>query len=105
MKKAEFYSAVHIAGEDKTGKLLRNGYTIKTESNNFGIFKNEFGDFDIIDLETGLSINFLRFYKLKDFRNNIRAFDEKLIEFKTKNKDFYNQLIEKFTNYDILKEE
>lgn len=66
MKKITFYSACMVNGEKM--KVQRQGYYIKTDENEFGIFKNEYNDFDIIDLNTGLSINYLNYYKLKDFK-------------------------------------
>lgn len=104
MKKTKFYSAVYCPKKEKNGKFQRNGYLLETENNKFGLFKNDFGDFDIIDIDTGLSINFLHYYKLKDFKNDIKKFDDKLNDFKEKNKENYKQLIELFANYEIFEE-
>lgn len=88
MKKETFYSLCLKSGIKI--KVKRTGYIIKTKNNRFGIFKNEFNDFDIIDLTTGLSINFLNYYKLKDFKNNIYKFDKKLQDYKNACPSAYN---------------
>ena len=73
----KFYSKVHALGvgirpEERTGRV------IETKTNLFGIYKNEYNDFDIIDLNTGLSVNYLNYYRLKDIKANIDKYDEKV---------------------------
>lgn len=73
----KFYSKVHTLGigirpEERTGRV------IETKTNLFGIYKNEYNDYDIIDLNTGLSVNYLNHYRLKDIKANIDKYDEKL---------------------------
>ena len=102
MKKITFYSACMI--NNKKTKVKRQGYYVKTDGNEFGIFKNEYNDFDIIDLKTGLSINYLNYYKLKDFKNDIRLFDDKLNKYKELCKQSYNEHVEDFKKMEIEKE-
>lgn len=102
MKKITFYSACMV--NDKKTKVKRQGYYIKTDENEFGIFKNEYNDFDIIDLRTGLSINYLNYYKLKDFKNDIKLFDDKLNEYKERLKCSYNKHVEDFKKMEIEEE-
>lgn len=90
--KKEFYTLV--MKNDTKQAIKVKGYIIKTNINLFGIYKNKFNDFDIIDLNTGLSINYLQYYKLKDFRKDIELFNNKLDKFK---KDF-NELYNKYVN-------
>ena len=92
--KKEFYTLVM---KDNTKQAIRvKGYIIKTNTNLFGIYKNEFNDFDIIDLNTGLSVNYLQYYKLKDFRKDIRLFDNKLDNFKKDFSELYNKYVNDF---------
>ena len=102
MKKITFYSACMV--NDKKMKVKRQGYYIKTEENEFGIFKNEYNDFDIIDLRTGLSINYLNYYKLRDFKNDIKLFDDKLNKYKGLFNQSYNKHVEDFKKMKIEKE-
>lgn len=102
MKKITFYSACMVNGEKM--KVQRQGYYIKTNKNEFGIFKNEYNDFDIIDLKTGLSINYLNYYKLKDFKNDVKLFDDKLNKYKDLCKQSYNKNVEDFKKMEIEKE-
>ena len=102
MQKITFYSACMV--NDKKTKVKRQGYYIKTDENEFGIFKNEYNDFDIIDLRTGLSINYLHYYKLKDFKNDIKLFDDKLNEYKKRLTCSYNKHVEDFEKMEIEKE-
>ena len=104
MEKIQFFSAIRNFDKEKNFRMLRNGYLIKGKENTFGVFKNESGLFDIIDLKTGLSVNFLHYYKLKDFKNDIQKFDDKLNDYKEKNKNFYNELIKNFNSYEIFEE-
>ena len=92
--KKEFYTLVM---KNNTKQVIKvKGYTIKTNTNLFGIYKNEFNDFDIIDLNTGLSVNYLKYYKLKDFRKDIRLFDNKLDKFKKDVNELYNKYVNDF---------
>lgn len=102
MQKITFYSACMV--NDKKTKVKRQGYYIKTDENEFGIFRNEYNDFDIIDLRTGLSINYLHYYKLKDFKNDIKLFDDKLNEYKERLKCSYNKHVEDFKKMEIEEE-
>lgn len=102
MKKITFYSACMING--KKMKVQRQGYYVKTNENEFGIFKNEYNNFDIIDLKTGLSINYLNDYKLKDFKKDIKLFDNKLNKYKELCKQSYNEHVEDFKKMEIEKE-
>lgn len=92
--KKEFYTLV--MKDNKKQAIKVKGYTIKTTTNLFGIYKNEFNDFDIIDLNTGLSVNYLQYYKLKDFRKDIRLFDNKLDNFKKDFSESYNNYVNDF---------
>ena len=92
--KKEFYTLV--MKDNKKQAIRVKGYIIKTNTNLFGIYKNEFNDFDIIDLNTGLSVNYLQYYKLKDFRKDIRLFDNKLDEFKKNFNELYNKHVNDF---------
>lgn len=92
MKK--FYTLVMKNNTKQAIKV--NGYIIKTTTNLFGIYKNEFNDFDIIDLNTGLSVNYLQYYKLKDFKKDIRLFDNKLDNFKKDFSESYNKYVNDF---------
>ena len=92
--KKEFYTLVM---KNNTKQVIKvKGYIIKTTTNLFGIYKNEFNDFDIIDLNTGLSVNYLYYYKLKDFRKDIRLFDNKLDNFKKDFGESYNKYVNDF---------
>ena len=77
----KFYSKVNtlVVG---IRPLERTGRVIETKANLFGIYKNEYNDYDIIDLNTGLSVNYLNYYRLKDIKANIDKYDEKLNGFK-----------------------
>lgn len=88
----EFYSLCRNIDKGINEKVKRFGYIIETKTNIFGIYKNEYDKFDIIDLKSGLSINYLHFDKLKDFKNKIELFDIKLNDFKDKNKETYKKL-------------
>lgn len=97
--KKEFYTMVYTCNVKKIIKV--EGYIIKTSSNIFGIYKNEYNDFDIIDLQTGLSVNYLNYHRLKDIKQNISLFDDKLNNFKNlcsiayeKHKKEFNKLVE-----------
>ena len=92
--KKEFYTLV--MKDNKKQAIKVKGYIIKTNTNLFGIYKNEFNDFDIIDLNTGLSVNYLQYYKLKDFRKDIRLFDNKLDNFKKDVSELYNKYVNDF---------
>ena len=92
--KKEFYTLVMKNNKKQAIKV--KGYTIKTTTNLFGIYKNKFNDFDIIDLNTGLSVNYLQYYKLKDFRKDIRLFDNKLDNFKKDFSESYNNYVNDF---------
>lgn len=92
--KKEFYTLV--MKDNKKQAIKVKGYIIKTNTNLFGIYKNEFNDFDIIDLNTGLSVNYLQYYKLKDFRKDIRLFDNKLDNFKKDFSELYNKHVNDF---------
>ena len=73
----KFYSKVRtLTGEIKP--LERTGRVIETHDNLFGIYKNKYNDYDIIDLNTGLSVKYPNYYKLKDIKANIKTYDETL---------------------------
>ena len=101
--KKEFYTMVRTCNVKKIIKV--KGYIIKTLNNTFGIYDNEYNGFDIIDLETGLSVNYLNYYRLKDIKQNINLFDDKLNNFKNlcsiayeKHKKEFNKLVEALGN-------
>lgn len=101
--KKEFYTMVQTCNVKKIIKV--KGYVIKTLNNTFGIYDNEYNGFDIIDLETGLSVNYLNYYRLKDIKQNINLFDDKLNNFKNlcsiayeKHKKEFNKLVEALEN-------
>ena len=100
MKKDVFYSLCKNLDTKENVKIKRQGYILETNSNKFGFYK-KFNKFDIIDLKTGLSINFLRYHRLKDFKNNINLFDDKLNDYKNENADYYNNLCSNFENANI----
>ena len=95
--KKEFYTIVQIRNVKKVIKV--KGYIIKTLNNTFGIYDNEYNGFDIIDLQTGLSVNYLDYYRLKDIKQNINLFDDKLNLFKERSKEFYEQCKESYASY------
>ena len=72
----KFYSKVNTFGVG-IEPMERTGRVIETKTNLFGIYKNEYNDYDIIDLNTGLSVNYLNYYKLKDIKAHIKDYDEK----------------------------
>nr|DAW91307.1 MAG TPA: hypothetical protein [Bacteriophage sp.] len=94
MKKKEFYTLVMKNNKKQAIKV--KGYILKTTTNLFGIYKNEFNEFDIIDLNTGLSVNYLQYYRLKDFKKDIRLFDNKLDKLKEDFNVSYNKYINNF---------
>lgn len=99
--KKEFYTLVMKNNKKQAIKV--KGYILKTKTNLFGIYKNEFNDFDIIDLNSGLSVNYLHYYKLKDFKEDIRLFDNKLTKFKEDFNDSYSKYVNNFN--EILESE
>ena len=71
MKKIIFYSACMV--NDKKMKVKRQGYYIKTEENEFGIFKNEYDFINKLDDSGYLDGNF---YEQEPETHNARdAFD------------------------------
>lgn len=92
--KKEFYMLVMKNNKKQVTKV--NGYIIETNTNKFGIYKNDYHEFDIIDLNSGLSVNYLHYYKLKDFKEDINLFDDKLNETKKNFSNTYNKYIERF---------
>lgn len=95
--KKEFYTMVCTCNVKKIIKV--KGYIIKTLNNTFGIYDNEYNGFDIIDLATGLSVNYLNYYRLKDIKQNINLFDDKLNLFKENSKKLYEQYKESYTSH------
>lgn len=92
--KKEFYTLVMKNYKKQAIKV--KGYILKTNTNIFGIYKNEFNHFDIIDLNSGLSVNYLHYHKLKDFKKDIRLFDNRLNKFKEDFKESYNKYVNDF---------
>ena len=86
----KFYSKVNTLGVG-IEPLERKGRVIETKTNLFGIYKNDYNDFDIIDLNTGLSVNYLHYYKLKDIKANIDKYDERLNGFKQRSSETYKR--------------
>lgn len=91
----KFYSKVHTLGvgirpEERTGRV------IETKTNLFGIYKNEYNDYDIIDLNTGLSVNYLNYYRLKDIKANIDKYDEIVNKAKSEGYDVYKVLCDEW---------
>ena len=86
----KFYSKVNTIGVG-IKPLERTGRVIETKTNLFGIYKNEYNDYDIIDLNTGLSVNYLHYYRLKDIKANIDKYDEKLNAFKQSSPETYKR--------------
>lgn len=86
----KFYSKVYTYGVG-IEPIERTGRVIETDSNLFGIYKNEYNDYDIIDLNTGLSVNYLHYYRLKDIKAHIDKYDEKLNGFKQSSPKVYKQ--------------
>lgn len=97
--KKEFYTLVMKNNKKQAIKV--KGYILKTKTNLFGIYKNEFNDFDIIDLNSGISVNYLHYYKLKDFKEDIRLFDNRLTKFK---EDFNNSYCKYVNNFNEILE-
>lgn len=66
MKKGSFYSM--MMKNNKTNLVKHQGYLIQTDNNNFGIYKSEWGMYELIDLKTGLSVNHVshKIYILQD---------------------------------------
>ena len=95
----KFYSKVHTL-DVGIEPLERTGRVIETKTNLFGIYKNEYNDYDIIDLNTGLSVNYLNYYRLKDIKANIDKYDEKLNGLKQRSPENYKQLYDEWI--DIL---
>lgn len=73
----KFYSKVYTY-DVGIQPLERTGRVIGTRDNLFGIYKNEYNDYDIIDLNTGMSVNYLKYHKLKDIKAHIKDYDDKL---------------------------
>ena len=92
--KKEFYTLV--MKDYKKQAIKVKGYILKTKTNSFGIYKNEFNDFDMIDLNSGLSVNYLHYHKLKDFKEDIMLFDNKLNKFKEEFNESYNKYVNDF---------
>ena len=86
----KFYSKVHTL-DVGIRPLERTGRVIETKTNLFGIYKNDYNDFDIIDLNTGLSVNYLNYYRLKDIKANIDKYDERLNGLKQRSPKVYKQ--------------
>ena len=86
----KFYSKVntYVVG---IRPLERTGRVIETKTNLFGIYKNEYNDYDIIDLNTGLSVNYLHYYRLKDIKAHIKDYDDKLEALKQSSPKVYKQ--------------
>lgn len=95
----KFYSKVNTLGVG-TQPMERTGRVIETKTNLFGIYKNEYNDYDIIDLNTGLSVNYLNYYRLKDIKANIDKYDEKLNSLKQRSPKVYKQACDEWI--DIL---
>ena len=74
----------------------RTGRVIATKTNLFGIYKNEYNDYDIIDLNTGLSVNYLNYYRLKDIKANIDKYDERLNSFKQSSPETYKRVCDEW---------
>lgn len=91
----KFYSKVNTLGVG-IQPMERTGRVIETKTNLFGIYKNEYNDYDIIDLNTGLSVNYLNYYRLKDIKANIDKYDEKLNSFKQSSSEKYKQLCDEW---------
>ena len=91
----KFYSKV-ISLDAGIQPLERTGRVIETKTNLFGIYKNEYNDYDIIDLNTGLSVNYLRHYKLKDIKANIDKYDERLNGFKQSSPETYKRVCDEW---------
>lgn len=91
----KFYSKVNTLGVG-IQPLERTGRVIETKTNRFGIYKNEYNDFDIIDLNTGLSVNYLKHYKLKDIKAHIKDYDERLNSLKQSSPETYKQLCDEW---------
>lgn len=89
----KFYSKVHSLKEG-IRPIERTGRVIETKTNLFGIYKNEYNDYDIIDLNTGISVNYLKLYKLKDIKAHIKEYDEWLNGFK--DSETYKQLCDEW---------
>lgn len=73
----KFYSRVHTLGVG-IRPIERTGRVIETHDNLFGIYKNEYNDYDIIDLNTGMSVNYLNHHRLKDIKAHIKDYDDKV---------------------------
>ena len=91
----KFYSKVNTLGVG-IRPIERTGRVIETKTNLFGIYKNEYNDYDIIDLNTGLSVNYLHYYRLKDIKANIDKYDEKLNGLKQSSHETYKQLCDEW---------
>lgn len=89
----KFYSKV-ISLDAGIQPIERTGRVIETRDNLFGIYKNDYNDYDIIDLNTGLSVNYLHYYRLKDIKANIDKYDERLNGFK--DSETYKQLCDEW---------
>ena len=91
----KFYSKVNTMGVG-IRPLERTRRVIKTKTNLVGIYKNEYNDYDIIDLNTGLSVNYLNYYRLKDIKANIDKYDEKLNGFKQSSPETYKRVCDEW---------
>ena len=95
----KFYSKVHTIGVGFQ-PIERTGRVIETQNNLFGIYKNEYNDYDIIDLNTGMSVNYLNYYRLKDIKAHIKDYDDKLEALKQRTPKVYKQACEEW--FDLL---
>ncbi len=91
----KFYTRVLNAKKEQEAIEVA-GYIIVTDKNRFGFYKNQRRNFDIIDLGTGLSINYLRYFRLRDLKEDLNLFEEKLEGAKEKNATWYNEQVEIF---------
>lgn len=91
----KFYLKVHTLSSGAQ-PLERTGRVIETKTNLFGIYKNEYNDYDIIDLNTGLSVNYLNHYRLKDIKAHIKDYDDKLEALKQGSPNVYKQAQEEW---------
>lgn len=99
MKKGLFYSM--MMKNNKPNLVKHQGYLIQTDNNNFGIYKNEWDTYELIDLKTGLSINDVNPKRLKDIKELLAKYDTQLTAYKTNFANIYNAYVE---NYEREKE-
>ena len=94
MKKGLFYSM--MMKNNKPNLVKHQGYLIQTDNNNFGIYKSEWGMYELIDLKTGLSVNHVSHKRIKEIKELLTKYDTQLTAYKTNFTNIYNTYVENY---------